>query len=386
MPRALALSALVSAFLFAPACSRCSGSSPAEKKDAGPTSFEVSSPPKITAPDWNALASYAGVGLPTGCRFDQPLQRATLPEGKVRFATGRRSLSSLVIAVGKDEHVEHAGFVSLTTRAIEPAPWGNLVAPPLFEKSKSGWFSAWIDAGDPARLLAFTGGERANVLAEGDGLALADVACDGDRCVALSSLARTTRTGGATLSTTDGKRYEIDAERDPPIEPVSILSFAGSDMRVLMKSSAVFSIWQSGADGSFAERATTQSPHGVYDGAGDYVAVPDAPPDRPCGRDEFPIIVHAGTRRFTLKTPAPPESLVLRSLADKVLVAWVAPVSCQLLERRVVYVTLLGKDDTEAATPMAIADATGFALAADGDRFSLWLVNGREITWIKGRC
>lgn len=381
--RAFVLASL--AFVLLPACSRC-GSSPPAAKDSGPTSFEVASPPKITAPDWKALPSTQGLGLPTGCRFEPPVQRATLPEGKLRFATGRHSLSSLVLALGKDDHVDQAGFVSLATRAVEPAPWGDLVAPPFFEKTKSGWFSAWIDTSDPARLLAFTGGDRANVLAEGDALGLADVACDGDRCVALTSLARTTRTGGATLSTTDGKRWEIDAERDPPIEPVSILAFSGSDTSVLMKSSAGFSIWNAGADGSFTERATTPSPHGVYDGAASWVAVPGAPPDRPCGREEFPVIVHTGTRQFTLTTPAPPESLVLRALADKVLVAWVAPVSCQHLERRVVYVTLLGKDDKEPASPMAIADATGFALAADGERFSLWLANGREITWIRGRC
>lgn len=340
----------------------------------------------MTAPEWKALASYEGVGLPTGCRFDQPLQKATLPEGKLRFATGRRSLSSLVMAVGKDDHVEHAGFLSLTTGAVEPVPWGDLSAPPLFEKTKSGWFSAWIAGSDPARLLGFKAGDRADALAEGDDLALADVACDGDRCVALTNLARTTRTGGATLSTTDGKHWEIDVAREPPLEPVSILSFSGTETSVLMKSSTSFSIWHAGADGSFTERSSTPSAHGVYDGAGSYVVAPGEAPDRPCGRDEFPVVVHAAERKLTLETPAPPESLVVRSLADKVLVAWVAPVSCQLLERRVVYVTLLGKDDKEPASPMAIMDATGFALAADGERFSLWLVNGREITWIKGRC
>jgi hypothetical protein len=380
MHRALTLFPLL---FFASSCSRCSSSTPT--KDAGPTSFEISSPPTLPAPEWTST-SYEGIGLPTGCKFDQPVQRATLGEGKLRFVTGRTSLTSLVLALGKSEQVDQASFTSLVTRETKPAPWGVLDAPPLFEKTRSGWFSAWIVPGDPARLLTWTGGDRATVAAEGDALSVADVACDGDRCVTLSSLDRTTRTGAATLGTSDGKRFEIDADRDPPIEPVSILSFADRRLRVLMQSSAAFSIWQNDDDGPLTERAASPNPHGVYDGAGAYVAVAGAPPNRPCGREEFPVVVHADARRFTLKTPAPPESLVVRSLADKALVAWVAPVSCQLLERRVVYVTLLSSKDPQAPSPMAIADATGFALAADGERFSLWLANGREITWIRGRC
>jgi hypothetical protein len=153
-----------------------------------------------------------------------------------------------------------------------------------------------------------------------------------------------------------------------------------------MKSSNAFSTWRGTTSGTFSEERAVPSPHGVYDGAGDYVVVPGAPPDRPCGREEFPVVVHAGAHRYTLTTPAPPESLVVRRLADKALVAWVAPVSCQLLERRVVYVTLLSQTESEPHSPLAIGDATGFALAADADRFSLWLANGREITWIRGRC
>jgi hypothetical protein len=197
--------ALLAGLALTSACARCTRDRPSASDTGAAATFEVASPPTLRAPEWKALPSTEGIGLPTGCRFDPPVRRATLPEGKLRFATGRHSLGSLVVALGKDDLVETAGFLSLATHEVTPVAWGSFAAPPLFEKTKSGWFTAWIAGADPARALGWTGGERATVLAEGDALALADVACDGDRCVALTSLARTTRTGGATLVGTDGQ-------------------------------------------------------------------------------------------------------------------------------------------------------------------------------------
>jgi hypothetical protein len=52
----------------------------------------------------------------------------------------------------------------------------------------------------------------------------------------------------------------------------------------------------------------------------------------------------------------------------------------------VVYVAVLGPGGAPLSSPMAIADATGFALASAGARASLWLLQDRELSYLDLTC
>jgi hypothetical protein len=366
---------------LASACSR-SCKQPAPAKDAGPESVEVSSRPPVMGPKWSELQDNAGFGLPSGCRLDSPIRRARVEKG-ARLASARHRLDAIAIGVGKDD-VERAGLVDLRSGQVAALPWAKLDSPPVFENTKAGWFAAWtID--DPRRALGWSGGDRAKVLAEGDQLELVDVACDGQRCAALTSLARDTRSAGATLTTSDGKRLDIDAPKDEAWAPFSILAFDAQHIRVGLSSGRRAAIWEAKSDAPFVEQKVHATPHGVYGGAGNWIVAAGAPPDRPCGKEEFPIDILDAESSRRVRTPAPPEHLLVRSLGARVLVGWVARVSCQLLERRVIHLTLVTPGKSEPSS-MAIADGAAFALASEGDRFSLWLLDEQGLVWISARC
>jgi hypothetical protein len=73
-------------------------------------------------------------------------------------------------------------------------------------------------------------------------------------------------------------------------------------------------------------------------------------------------------------------------LGKGAIVMWVAPVSCSRPDRTIVHAQLLDSEGQPQGAPMAVADASGFALASDGDRLSLWLRTEQGLRWIRGRC
>ncbi len=374
--------------LFLGSCSRCSKERAHEQDGATPT-FEVATPPVLSAPALRELSSFTGFGLPAGCKFDGALRQGSLPKGKQRFAAIRGELDSLSVAVADSgDRVTRAGLVSFGDEKVTPMPWALVDAPPLVERRSSGWFAAWSTEGDPSRVLGWTGGERATLMAEGDGVVLADAACDKDTCAVLTSIARHARLPGATITTTDGHHADIEPGAGETWQPLSLLGFRGRTAKVALSSGKAVAIWR--VDGERAsEESRVETPFGAYDAVGEsapWIVAAGASPDRPCGTEEFPLTIFHGKDKFVIRTPAPPESLVAHPLGDRALVAWVAPVSCQLLERRVVYLTLLSPGDAGVPSPMAVTDATGFALTTKGDRFRLWLLSGTTLTELAGRC
>ena len=378
------------------ACQRCSGKSATADAGAG-ESLGVAFAAELALPRFEALASTHDFGIPAGCRFDGPVRRAALPGGRLRFVAPRESLSSLAMAVGTTKDVERAGLIELETQRVEPVPWALLDAPPLLDKSSAGWFGAWSLPGEPghARALGWRGGERAQVVLEGDQLEVADVACKDATCGVLGSLARAASAPGATLALGQPEsgswaRVDLDAGGGEPWRPLALVRLepAGTSWAALASDThtALFSL-----RGARAEKAhVLDTPHRAYDAVmldEPLVVAPGAEIDRPCGAEEFPIdLVTAQGARHTLRTPAPPESVVTRALSSGALVAWVAPVSCQHLDRRVVYLTLISKHGEPASSPMAVGDATGFALAAAGEHASLWLYGERGLSWIRLSC
>ena len=87
-----------------------------------------------------------------------------------------------------------------------------------------------------------------------------------------------------------------------------------------------------------------------------------------------------------MRTPAPPESVIARPLGQGALLAWIAPVSCSLLTRRVVYLVLLAPGGAPRSSPMAVSDAIGFSLSTAGQRLNLWLFDGQRLSLIDATC
>lgn len=384
------------AALVLPGCQRCSSRTAA--RDAGEAPLAVGTPARAAAPAMRPLDTPQGFGLPGGCSFEGKVEKAKLPQGRTRFVAPRTTLDALALAHGESS-VTSAGFVDLATRSVSDAPWAELEVPPLMDRARAGWLAAWLDstAHGTRRALLWRGGASAEVLAEGDQLELSDVACAGDDCALLSSLVRSAAAPGASwlagkagAPASSWKRTDLDLGGDEPWLPLAIAGLAegGAGWAALSsgKHVALFAVSAERAE----KKQVLDAPHGAYDatlGPEPLVIVPGDRIDRPCGAEEFPLVVLGpGGQRHELRTPAPPESVIARPLAHGALLAWVAPVSCQLQDRRVVYLTRLEPSGAPAASPMAVADATGFALATRGDELSLWLISGQELSWVRARC
>lgn len=391
---------LVFAALVASGCSRCSSKGTGD--DAGAATRErhdLSLPPTPGAPAFTALPAAGEFGLPRGCALAGPVRRASLAAPRVRFLASRRELSSLALATsGQDSGTltEAAGAVDFAGGGVEALPWGELESPPLLDRAAGRWVSAWTLSGAPGhtRVLLWRGGAHAETLAEGDQLTVADLSCSGDECAVLTSLVREAASPGATLlvGRLEGASFSrVDIEpggeawlpfaiAEPDDESKRFVALVGP------KQTALYRV----ADGRAEKQVVVETPYGSFDAVATptpTIVAPGLAPDVPCPGRDFPIVVSgADGKRREVGTPAAPESLLARPLAKGALVAWVAPVSCVARGRRVVYAMLLDADGAPASTPMAIADASGFALATRGQRASLWLRQGGDVSWLDLTC
>lgn len=397
--------ALVAALLLA-GCQRCqSTDSHGDAADARATDrLGVGTPEKLELPVWSSVDSHRGYGLPSGCRFDGAVKRAPMPTGTTRFIAARSALTSLALAraaegAARPHPVSAAALIDFSNGTLLEAPWAELESPPLLERTNAGWLGAWTSRSvtGTTRALLWRGGSSAELLAEGDQLELTDAACVGETCVVLGSLVRAAAapgaswlSGKATAPASSFRRVDLDLGGDEPWLPLAIAaSDAAGDGWAALVSNQHVGLFR--VRGASAERQPLiDAPHGAYDAtvAGEpLVVLPGDRIDRPCGAEEFPlVVVNASGKRHELRTPAPPESVILRPLGSGALLGWVAPVSCQFIERRVVYLTLLGADGTPLSSPMAVADATGFSLSTSGARASIWLATSKELSWLRATC
>jgi hypothetical protein len=382
------------------ACSRCHSTSGGSDGGASLESAEVVFPARVAPPHFVARADAKGFGLPAGCRLDGPIRVATLADGHVRFNAIGQKLDLLAIAEGESGGAsKRAGIVDLGAESVGDAPWAEVDAPPLFGHASSGSVAVWAVSAGPAknRVLFWRGDARAEQLLDGDGLGVVDLECRGETCAVLSTLARSAAAPGATLEI--GKaaapmsgfsRVDFEPSGNDTWHPVSIAGFDGTGSGWVALGSKSATLFMSFAGGKSVERDRIATPEGVFGALvakTPLVVAPGAPLDRPCGPEEFPLLVLGpGGAKVELRTPAAPESVVVRRLGAGAIAAWVAPVSCQYQNRRVVYAALIGPDGSARSSPMAIGDATGFALSTSGSELGLWLVRDRELAWIRGRC
>jgi hypothetical protein len=398
-PRAIAH---VSIALALGACGRCkSGAGSSGDGSAAPAKIEVGAPRHVDAPAFAALEGAKGYGLPAGCALDDAIRVAPLGQGTTRFAAAGSDLDALVLARAGDagSAVSSAGIVNLARGRVGDAPWAELDAPPAFEHASSGFVAAWTVSAGPAmeRAILWRASGKADTLAEGDGLQVFDLACRADACAILTTTARSAAAPGATLfvgtasaPSASYRRVDFLPSGDEPWHPLSIAAFDGKDSGVVALASPSAALLMEFHGEKAESRDRIMTPEGAYGAVMQrtpLVVAPGAAPDRPCGREEFPVLVLGPNgRRHELRTPAPPESMIVRPLGQGAIAVWVAPVSCQYLERRVVYAALIAPDGTVGSSPMAIADASGFALATDGAKLSLWLLRDRELAWLRARC
>jgi hypothetical protein len=314
----------------------------------------------------------------------------------------KHRLDALAIAHGESDgeasSVGSAALVDFEAGSVAAAPWALLEAPPLLERAKRGWIAAWLAPAPTGtrRALLWRGGTDAELLAEGDELELTDATCRDDRCAILSRLVRGAAAPGATWHTGSAEspasawaHVDLDLGGDEPWLPLSIAGLTETGGTAALSSGKQVAFFEV-RDGRAEKKHVLDTPHGAYDATLAPVPVAVVPGDhtgRGCGAEEFPVVlVGPGGERHVVRTPAPPESVIARPLAAGALVAWVAPVSCQYIERRVVYLTLLDRKGKPVSSPMAVADATGFALATAGEQLSLWLVSGASLSLVRGSC
>jgi hypothetical protein len=394
---ALALAVAVSG------CRRCErDGAPLERGEADAPSVRereltVAHAKLFSLPDWTAEPSLRGIGLPQGCRAELPIHTAPLPE-PARFFTASSALSWLAIGTGAERgQVQARALLDLESRRASDLPWQALDHPPLVERASGAWLAA-LSLGEDSQqqsALLWREGRPALELARGDRLSVADFACRGDRCAVLSTLARASAAPGALVMIGDPRRtdgwHRIAIEPDPasPWQPLAIARFDGSAAEVALtngRAVALYRVIDSGAK-KLGELA---APFGAWDALmipAPLVIGAGASLDGGCRVDEFPLRLSLlGGASHDLTVGVPPEGVIARPLAQGALVAWVAPVSCQLRERTVVHLLRLDARGAPTSAVMAVADASGFALATAGSRVSLWLRTKTGITWVRADC
>jgi len=399
--RGLGLGVSLLVALASGACSR-SCQKQSDSTEAGSKKLErmtVGFAKLLDPPAFREVTDVKGLGVPSGCRLAGAVRRATLGSGRLRFVAPRRELGVLALAASSADSgksTERAAFVNALDGTVSNVPWAELDSPPSFDKAASGWVAAWsIRAESETRALLWRGGSEAEVLVQGYDVDVADVSCRGDDCVILTSLARTTAAPGASVLSGNAKspassfaRVDIEPGDDEPWQPLS-LADADSERFVSLSSGRHAAVYRL-ASGRAERLGSVDAPHGAWEAVATpepVVVMPGADVSGPCGSDAFPIVIQGPKgERHEIRTPAPPESVIARPLGRGALLAWVAPVSCALLERRIVYLALLRPGGAPQASPMAMGDATGFSLSVAGSRASLWLLQDHDLVWMDLDC
>lgn len=381
-------------------CRGCqkSASSSTPHPSASSAAAQAAIPPPLEPLRFTEQTDMQGFGLPSGCKIELPIRHARLPDGSVRLSAARSELGQIAlgVAAGDGGRVEHAGIVG--GGGVTPLPWHVLDEPPLIDRAQSGWVTAWVSAGgEPERVVTFSHGGAPIELIRGDRLELSDLVCRGDRCLLLTSLARSASAPGATvLAVTLGsnavERLDVEADPSRAFRPFSVdaPSASGAPARIALQApdSTVLYAVRAG----HAERTTEIStPFGVWDviwAKQPLIVAPAASTAGPCSEDVFPIDIHTpgASEPRHLQVQARPRSVVARPLGNGGVIAWVAPVSCLSTTRSIVYLVLVAEDGAPVGAPMAVSDATGFALATDAERVSLFLRTERGLSWVRASC
>ncbi len=354
------------------------------------------------------------VAAPEKCATRAPLVRAPIA-GTARFVAEPRTLGSLLIADGRDDPPRLVGAAALTlapagaTHDPKPIPWLVPSSAPRLGRTAAGlWVGAFDRPGDggATRVGLFRDG-AIDLLGEGDAFEATDLACVGDRCALLTSRVGRVAIPGAiiwtgTAADPAARWQQIElAPTDPESEarPFGLASVDAEPGGGLAITAALIDRGEIVLDrvegGSTREKGRIPAHHGlidVLDLPARTVAMTYGTPldDDGCVK---PGSLGGASIRFErtglpsieIKTPAPPLGGSLRRLDQGALATWIAPLGCGR-PRRVVYAVVLDADGAPVSAPMAVSDATSYAVAASGADVDFWVHNEARVTWMRLRC
>ena len=393
-------------------CGRCSA--PKATTDGGVAPFTITSLPPPAAWTFSPVRMDFDVAVPERCTTRSPLVRAPIAS-TTRFVAEPRTLGHLVIADGADAPPRLVGAAAL---ALDPAgpthdpkaiPWLNPSSAPRLGHTATGlWVGGFERPGEggAARVGLFRDG-AVDLLGEGDAFEATDLACVGERCALLTSRVSRVAIPGALIwsgnAADPGARWtQIElAPADPRSEarPFGLASVEAAPDGGLAITAALIDrgeiVLHRIEGGSTQEKGRIPAHHGlidVLDLPARTVAMTYGTPldDDGCVK---PGSVGGASIRFErtglpsieLKTPAPPLGGSLRRLEKGALATWIAPLGCGR-PRRVVYAVVLDADGAPVSAPMAVSDASTYAVAASGADVDLWVHNEARVTWMRLRC
>ncbi len=386
---------MVCAGLGQTSCKRCSrAEKPPPKLVPRDVTLDIVKVPPVSMAGMQRLDAATGIGLPANCRVDLPIRSVPIGSRTLRFSASRSHLSELALLETRDGALVASSIFDFETGKSGPSPWTAADAPPAWDRTARGWVAGLTKPEEgsvhSAVLWRSGGPHRASV--HGDQLALMDVACDGNVCGMLSSLARDAHAPGATLSWSDDHQAQhVTPPGDAPWEPLAILKLSAQEHTATLALAAPGAVQLWTVTGAGAQPgAQVDAPHGVYDvvqATKPVVIAPGLAPAAECQAGGFPLRASVvGGATHTIQASGAPHGLFARPLGAGAVVAWIAPAACRLTEQTTVGATLLDAQGAPIGSPMVVAEARGFALATRGDRLALWLLMHQRVVHLTARC
>ncbi len=379
-------------------CERCSrrdapnGAGPSAA--ASSVKLDVPKAPLVKTGTVSKLDVAKGIGLPANCRVEFPIRTIPVGSRDLRFGSTRSHLFEIALLEQKGDTLAASSIFNFESGKSMPSPWLRADAPPPWDRASSGWFAGLIKPKEgtvhSAAFWRSAGPAKPGV--DGDQMEIADLACDGDTCAMLTSLARESRAPGASLAWSDGHApVHIATPAAAPWQPLSIVSLSAQDHQATVALQADGSVMLWSITGSSAKAGgKLVAPHGIYDVVDSeppLVIAPGIAPKDKCQDGHFPLRAHRiGGASAGFNVSGAPHGVYARPLSGGAIVAWIAPATCRLTERTTVGAILLDPAGKPIGSPMVVAEANGFAISTQGDRVALWLLAGQQLKHLTARC
>ena len=346
------------------------------------------------APAHFEVAPSLHVGLPAGCSLtERPQVTPVGPPAPVFFAPDQPRGELVVALPGADNESLRLGIVPLDGRPVRPLPRIDLGQPFGLAAARAGWLSLLADPTTPGRVVLAREGGAVEEALVGEQVEPSDLRCRDGRCVALTTRAMRMAAAGATILVGDGEapvsRWQrADHAPEEDERPFVVAQVDATSVVVTTKGPQGVRFVTVRGDRTEAGVALP-APHGALDAIALEAPVVLAHGARLEGECAVPrpllaLVREGGTQTIDLE--APPLALFVRPLDRGALAMWLAPTHCGDRRRQVAYAARLGPRGELVAGPMAVADATGLALATHGSAAEVWLRQGDRVAWLRLRC
>lgn len=356
------------------ACDGC------EETNAPPVAPEA---PAGAVQPWTlgAARTRAALVLPPPCVEREPTLMAVL-ERNTRIVAQADTLGRLWVAEGPSAtdrwHADASGIVTLThgRTAPVPAPWPQR-GTPVVALSNEAWLLAY-DA--DAELRLWWRNESRPIADNRHALGLD---CDGDRCALLGDDG--TVWIGAPSSTSPWRRVALSQFGEAPIA----VKVRGEEVVVAMRdalrarfvtiagetaptSTTALGIAPELLALTIPAAVMTEPPYHLVDG---------------CPNEGGVVVNVDGLPSIRMRSPQPPKSGKLATMARGWLAAWIAPVRCRS-RRQVLHAAVIGRDGRPVAPVTTVGHADAIHIATQGHDVDLWLRHHADntVTWVRAAC